>query len=1252
MESCSYQVKKCVSRVSFRQLVFRYSLLGLVVGLANNAQISSVHAQGYRTVYAITNFSVDAVHQAPLNDPHTVFAPSYATFYLAIAGKFNTTLCYQVQIKRTGGSDCGSANSSGVDTADHATGAVCSTSGNPCGMIAGIDFGGCPFGETCGGSSPMLIAEISPMAAADFKDATDWDVEVRQRNAGCTGGSTIKNFSLLNPPIYLTLIGCNQFCCFNSGGTASLAALPSKINCGQQTQVCATVSTTCTTNLSFEWDTDGDGQYDDLTTDFSTPCITVNLNTTTTIGVRVTDNGTLITPCAATASTTVTVNQVCVDDGNPCTDAVCDPNGGCIHVPNDNNNCDDGLFCNGVAQCVGGVCVPGSPCPSDGIDCTDDSCDEVNDVCVYTPNDAHCNDGLFCNGDEICHPMTGCQPGTPPCNSPLKCDEAGDRCVECLTDGQCDDGIFCNGMETCDTGPGICRPGTDPCPPDGIDCTVDSCDEANDACVYAPNDSLCEDFNACTDDHCDPGQGGCVFTPDDSNHCTDGDLCTNDTCVGGTCVSTPVDCSGLNDDCNVGVCNPMTGMCEPQPANEGGPCDDGLYCTVGEVCTGGVCGSGAMRDCSDGVICTNDSCDEDNNVCVHLPVDAKCNDGLFCNGIETCDPVLDCRPGTPPCGDAIPCTIDECVEDMGGACIYTPDDSVCDDGFFCNGAETCDVFVGCLPGSDPCPPDGVDCTIDGCDESADVCFHTPDHGSCQNGLFCDGMEICDPMQGCIDGPDPCSMPLKCDEDNDRCVICTTDAQCDDGLYCNGLETCDTVTGFCLPGADPCPPDGVACTVDGCNEDSDSCFHTPNDAFCQNGVYCDGMEICDPVQGCLDGPDPCLPDGVDCTIDSCDEASQSCMHVPNDAACQDGLYCNGQEVCDPIQGCVDGPDPCSPDKVACTVDFCDEDTDSCQHVPNNALCDDGLFCNGAEICNPVMGCMPGSDPCPPDGISCTIDGCNEQTDSCTHDPSDALCDDGVYCNGIERCDPLLGCRSGDNVDCGHLSDACNLGICDEANDSCIAQPTNEGGKCPDDGLACTTDTCAAGQCVHTPIHSRCDDGRECTSDSCSPGHPMANPMGCVNTNLPDGTACGNTTPLGVCDRGDICVAGDCSPNLVSGGEVCRPAQGDCDLPESCTGSDPACPPNAFVPAGTVCRESTDLCDPAELCTGNTVTCPADVVITTCAAGDGCCPTGCDSGTDPDCPFEPIPTVSEWGLAVLALLLLIGAKLKFRRFSPAD
>jgi len=55
-------------------------------------------------------------------------------------------------------------------------------------------------------------------------------------------------------------------------------------------------------------------------------------------------------------------------------------------------------------------------------------------------------------------------------------------------------------------------------------------------------------------------------------------------------------------------------------------------------------------DCDDGVGCTIDDCDEDNDVCVNTATDARCPDDLlWCNGDEYCNPVSDCNSMGSPC---------------------------------------------------------------------------------------------------------------------------------------------------------------------------------------------------------------------------------------------------------------------------------------------------------------------------------------------------------------------------------------------------------------------------------------------------------------------------------------------------------------------------------------------------------------------------------------------------------------------------
>ncbi len=77
--------------------------------------------------------------------------------------------------------------------------------------------------------------------------------------------------------------------------------------------------------------------------------------------------------------------------------------------------------------------------------------------------------------------------------------------------------------------------------------------------------------------------------------------------------------------------------------------------------------------------------------------DADCDDGLFCNGTETCANGL-CQVGSSPCEQSL------CDEALG-QCINVGCalDSECDDGVYCNGAESCRNGT-CLSGVSPCQP--------------------------------------------------------------------------------------------------------------------------------------------------------------------------------------------------------------------------------------------------------------------------------------------------------------------------------------------------------------------------------------------------------------------------------------------------------------------------------------------------------------------------------------------------------------------
>lgn len=111
-----------------------------------------------------------------------------------------------------------------------------------------------------------------------------------------------------------------------------------------------------------------------------------------------------------------------------------------------------------------------------------------------------------------------------------------------------------------------------------------------------------------------------------------------------------------------------------------------------------------------------------------------CDDGLFCNGTETCSNGYFCDDVEPPCGAATryDCVLtSSCSEDRGGRCFGTVDHTKCS-----NEATYCDIVTGCT--------EGARCT----ETSSTVPSPT-----CSNGLECDGDERCE-LFHCVVKPPP------------------------------------------------------------------------------------------------------------------------------------------------------------------------------------------------------------------------------------------------------------------------------------------------------------------------------------------------------------------------------------------------------------------------------------------------------------------------------------------------------------------
>ena len=95
-------------------------------------------------------------------------------------------------------------------------------------------------------------------------------------------------------------------------------------------------------------------------------------------------------------------------------------------------HCDDSVYCNGEEKCVQWMCEDGEPvvCEDDGLYCNgDETCDEETQACVSGGLTCE-DDGLFCNGTESCSEAElGCASSGDPC-APLFCDEQNDECTQ------------------------------------------------------------------------------------------------------------------------------------------------------------------------------------------------------------------------------------------------------------------------------------------------------------------------------------------------------------------------------------------------------------------------------------------------------------------------------------------------------------------------------------------------------------------------------------------------------------------------------------------------------------------------------------------------------------------------------------------------------------------------------------------------------------------------------------------------------
>ncbi len=578
--------------------------------------------------------------------------------------------------------------------------------------------------------------------------------------------------------------------------------------------------------------------------------------------------------------------------------------------------------------------------------------------------------------------------------------------------------------------------------------------------IVCQNDDDCNDLD---DDYCDEdlikhNEGRCVEY-----------VCTTET-------TTVTDCNDQNNDYCYGTeikhddytCDNANCVLDETTLVQ--DCDNQLYCDGQETCVDAACVAGTAIDCSA------------NNIL----------------GISTCDNIPD---DYHPTWDYRDTFISLCEEEVAGyyctigdeTITYTCDHDTC-------GAE-CDTTHGCTPNScnetysDYC--DGrklieydddkikdsttvIGTCLNYCESECTCTDCTPDCSAPQTNSYCVkdvcGAECdathpcadteCDDLDGCVDNdyydyddvPNDCLGDCSCETNscgaptityNDpRCTECQIDDDCNslDDDYCEGDNVMHD-EGRCFDYE--CTTETT--TVQDCNDlDNDYCYGTEikhDDYTCEN---------------------------VNCVLDSTTLIED----------CDNQLYCDGEETCVDA-ACVAGTAPDCDDGVGCTDDSCNEVTDSCENIPNDNYCDDGAWCNGFETCDVILDCQAGIPVDCGDSVDCTIDSCNEQTDSCENIPDNSYCDDGLFCNGAESCNALDGCQAGTPIDCS-ANDISGIEICDNVPDDYY--PTWDYREsftsvCVEPGTCTTGDETITHTCDYDTCGAECDASNACADTDC-------------------------------------------------------------------------------------------------------------------------------------------------------------------------
>jgi hypothetical protein len=537
----------------------------------------------------------------------------------------------------------------------------------------------------------------------------------------------------------------------------------------------------------------------------------------------------------------------CSPDCGSCTCTNCNP-------PT-NPVCGDGI-CNGAETCSS--CSPDcGSCPVVK-KCGDGSINVAGEECEWpgTTNNGYCTQSTSsCSGNKL-----GTRDSKGNCNSACGCvyDSFSYSCVRGMCGAECDSDYDCNDgnphtTDTC-TGGCTCSHVSQPYCGDGIINNAESCEYPN----TINNNNCAQATQTC--------YGSLLGTRDYYGNCGSTCGCETDpftfSCVAGSCGATCSSGQTQTEACGTDV----------------GECSSG---TRTRTCSATTCSFGEWGACTGSKGSSAEICDGKDNDCDGLideNLTQSCGSGE-CSGIKTCTAGTwgNCSSLGQDAGTCAKCT-------ENGTKIYDPTQvSDCDDGLFCNGQETCKAVGQCKAGTSVACGDTLFCTVnERCDEATDSCVSEPKD--------CSGFDLLE-ISTCDNNPDnnPFTWDYAeggfistCDEESNICSqgeyedithTCSKElcgAECESDSDCIAGHSCDGCVCTCTASNETC--DGLDNDCDGKIDEDNACgpkiISTPVKRMCLEQAD-EGSNIYTYDVNAIDPNDPFL---TYLLVDSPDEMS--------------------------------------------------------------------------------------------------------------------------------------------------------------------------------------------------------------------------------------------------------------------------------------------------------------------------------------------------------------------------------------------